>query len=315
MTLPSKRTDPILRITLTLVEYPILSDRIREEMRRELYTQGIINHQDFEEVVREQAIRSQDREGLSRPLEEEPSTVWETRLRRVREHLTDFYFATNLPYELFEKIVIEALAKRKTEAEAEISFNAELAPKYILFEQARAILAMPPDEQEKHLATLSEIKVVLIRAMISDQLEYVGIAKDWFTFDDLQNILRHKIGYGKIGGKAAGMLLAMAILRSLGDEEIIRSIDEPDSYFLGADLMYSFMILNGLMKWNRQKYKTEDEIRRDYPIILEEYQAGEFPKDILDRLTKMISDLKGKPLIVRSSSQLEDNLGPLCRKI
>ena len=31
---------------------------------------------------------------------------------RVRNHLTDFYFAYNLPYELFESIVVEALTER-----------------------------------------------------------------------------------------------------------------------------------------------------------------------------------------------------------
>ena len=71
---------------------------------------------------------------------------------------------------------------------------------------------MSPKDQEKNQAILEEIKVVLIRAMISDQLEYVSIAKDWFSIEALEKILKHKIGYGKIGGKSAGMLLAQAIL-------------------------------------------------------------------------------------------------------
>ena len=309
MTLPSRRTDPILRITLTLSEYPILSDKIREDMRTYLYDQGVITELDFEEVIREQAIRSQEREGLSNPFGEEAATVWDTRVRRVRAHLTDFYFATNLPYELFEQIILKVLAKRTEGDEVSVSFSPELSPKYMLFEQARAILNMPPEEQKQHEATLEEIRVVLIRAMISDQLEYVTIAKDWLTIDDLQNILRHKIGYGRIGGKAAGMLLAAAILRSVGGDEINAGLDVPESYFLGSDLMYTYMTRNGLMKWNRQKYKTEDEMREQYPGICEEYLAGDFPHDILKRLREVMESLQGKPLIVRSSSQLEDNFG------
>lgn len=309
MTLPSRGTDPILRISLTLAEYPILSDRIREDMRTEIFKLGVISPRDFEEIVREQAIRSQEREGLQDPYGEEPATVWDTRVHRVRETLTDFYFATNMPYELFEKLVRGALSKRSAGGDVSLSFSPELSPKYMLFEQARAILRMSPSEQEKHQSILEEIKVVLIRAMISDQLEYVTIAKDWFSVDALEGILKHKIGYGKIGGKAAGMLLAEAILRARGDEEIRECLHIPASYFLGADLMYTFMNRNGLMKWNRQKYKNEEEIRADYPTILEEYLAGEFPRDILDRLREMLDHMQGKPLIVRSSSQLEDNFG------
>ena len=86
----------------------------------------------------------------------------------------------------------------------------------MLFEQAMSIEKMPPDERAKHEARLQEIKVVLIRTMISDQLAYVKIAKDWFTIADLNEIRAHKIGQGKIGGKSAGMLLAARILMEDG---------------------------------------------------------------------------------------------------
>ena len=71
----------------------------------------------------------------------------------------------------------------------------------MLFEQAMAIEKMPPEERAQAEARLQEIKVVLIRTMISDQLAYVNIAKDWFTIADLSEIRRRKIGQGKIGGK------------------------------------------------------------------------------------------------------------------
>ena len=41
----------------------------------------------------------------------------------------------------------------------------------------------------------------------------------------------------------------------------------PESYYLGADLTYTFMALNSLMHWGDQKYKLEDQIRADYPKI------------------------------------------------
>ena len=66
-------------------------------------------------------------------------------------------------------------------------------------------------------ARLKESKVVLIRTLISDQLRYINIAKEWFTLADLAEIRRRKIGGGRIGGKAAGMLLATRILNEIAD--------------------------------------------------------------------------------------------------
>ena len=74
---------------------------------------------------------------------------------------------------------------------------------------------------------LREIKVVLIRTLISDQLAYVNIAKDWFTIADLREIRQRKIGGGKIGGKAAGMLLAQRILDEVASEEIRQHLHHP----------------------------------------------------------------------------------------
>ena len=179
---------------------------------------------------------------MRNPFAEEPAEMWELRLTRVRDHLTDFYFAYNLPYELFEQLVREALTERGAEGkEALVSFNPELAPQSMLFEQAMAIEHMPPEKRAQADARLREIKVVLIRTLISDQLAYVNIAKDWFTISDLNHIRERKVGQGKIGGKSAGMLLAARILIEAGDDDIRSSLRIPDSYFIGADMTYEFM--------------------------------------------------------------------------
>jgi len=75
------------------------------------------------------------------------------------------------------------------------------------------------------------------------------IAKDWFTVSDLHEIRNRKLGTGKIGGKAAGMLLAARILNEVGDDDIRQAVRIPESHFIGADMMYTFMALNGLMHW------------------------------------------------------------------
>ena len=315
MTLPAAPSDRTLQIYLSLAQYPVLSNHIRARMRRELFNRGIITPQAFEAEVREKAIRSQAIEGLHDPFSEEPPDIWELRLSRVRDHLTDFYFAYNLPFSLFDQTVRATLSERGASAEdPRISFNPELAPQNMLFEQAAAIEKMdlqelPDDQRTIYEARLKEIKVVLIRTLISDQLAYVKIAKDWFTISDLNEIRSHKIGQGKIGGKSAGMLLAARILVEDGDDRIRSCLRIPESYFLGADLTYTFMALNGLMHWGDQKYKLEEQIRSDYPKIRDEFQKGDFPPDILERFRELLAKVDGSPLIVRSSSLLEDNFG------
>jgi hypothetical protein len=309
MTFPLPSSDNILNIYLTLSQYPILGHRIRSRMRKELFDRGIISQEDFETEARQKAIESQAREGLQNPYGEESSEVWEKRLSRIRNSLTDFYFAYNLPFTVFERIIREILTERGRADLDFVWFNPELAPHDMLFEQAEMIARMPEEERAKYRPRLQEIKVVLIRTMVSDQLKYISIARQWFRVADLVEIRKRKIGGGKIGGKAAGMLLALRILRETAPPELRDSFRIPESFFLGSDVFYNFMSFNGLMHWNDQKYKSEEQIRADYPIIVAEFSKGQFPPEILERLRELVRNADKTPLIVRSSSLLEDNFG------
>ncbi len=168
---------------------------------------------------------------------------------------------------------------------------------------------LPPADRKPMEARLREIKVVLIRNMISDQLRYINIARDWFTISDLMEVRLHKIGHGRIGGKAAGMLLAARILKGCSKEDVRNCTRTPKSYYLGADLMYTFISMNNLIHWNDQKYKPEDEMRRDYPKIIEDYDSSQFPPGVIQRLETLLTSVGQQPLIVRSSSLLEDSFG------
>ncbi|NOH01123.1 MAG: hypothetical protein HND47_03680 [Chloroflexi bacterium] len=311
MTFPGNSADNAIKILLALSQYPILSRRIRHYMRKALFARGIITKSAFDAEARQKAIESQAREGLHNPYEEERSDVWEERLLRVRDSLTDFYFAYNLPYSEFENIVRRMLAERgRAEADLEfIWFNPELAPQDMLFEQAEMIEAMPPREREKYEARLQELKAVLIRTMISDQLKYIKIARQWFKVEDLRDIRMRKIGGGKIGGKAAGMLLAMRVLRETAPPEIRDRFRLPVSYYLGSDVFYNFLTFNELVHWNDQKYKTEDQMRADYPKLCRDFSRGQFPAEIIENLDHVLMGVRDRPLIVRSSSLLEDNFG------
>jgi len=310
MTLPPSATDRLLSIYLVLSQYPILSTTVRDLMRQELFNRGFIDPHEFEQEVIRKAIQSQEREGLQEPQIEEAPEVWEQRKVLIRDQLTDFYFSNHLSFELIEELIERVLTERGvTSQDALFSFNPEVAPQDLLFHHGMMIEKMSPEARKPLEHRLREIKVVLIRNMISDQLRYINIARDWFTIADLSDVRLHKIGHGRIGGKAAGMLLAARILKDHPRAEIRENIRTPKSYYMGSDLLYTFISVNNLHHWNDQKYKAEEEMRRDYPKILEDYDRSEFPPGIIDRLKTLLVTVENQPLIVRSSSLLEDNFG------
>jgi len=188
-------------------------------------------------------------------------------------------------------------------------FDLELMPESRLLEHAAAIESASSDERGPLEHHLTELKVTLIRRIISDQLKYINIAKHWFTIADLADIYKRRIGLGRIGGKSAGMLLAACILNKVAEPDLKSFVLIPESYFIGSDLMYVFMAMNGLMHWSDQKYKPEDQIHNEYLQVYEEIQAGEFPPEVLIELKSILNKIGAHPLIVRSSSQLEDNFG------
>ncbi|MEJ2150883.1 MAG: PEP/pyruvate-binding domain-containing protein, partial [Chloroflexota bacterium] len=271
-------------IYLELAQYPILARKIRERMRRELFAKGIISVETFEEEVKEKAIHSQQVEGMTDPFAEEPVHVWNERLSVIRDQLTDFYFAYN--------------------------FHPELAPWDLLFAQGEEYESLPPAERAKVEHHLREIIVVLIKGMISDHLEFVGVAKELFRIQDLKEIRRRRIGRGKIGGKSAGMLLAKRILdraAAEGDPGLSAHIRIPESYFVGADVFYDFLAINGFNRYMNQKYRPGDVIEAEYRAILSTYMDGTFPDEIVYSLKGLLDEVGNAPLIVRSSSLLEDN--------
>jgi len=312
-TRPLRSVTPAIDIYIKLAQYPILCDKIRVMMRQELFRRGIISQTEFEQLVRTRAIESQRREGLHDPYGQEESGIWQRRKDRVRDFLTDAYFADNLGSGLLTQLIEAALNDQPAPTRhIELTFNPEIAPWELLFRQGEIYEAMPQPEQEKVNHHLQEIKVVLIKRLISDQLPFIGVAKNAFTIADLRHIYRNRIGSGKIGGKAAGMLLARRILQQQDPElgpDISPWVDIPDSYFIGTEVIYDFRLMNRLDHFMNQKYRPLDEIRDMYPKIVAAHMEGEFPENVVDQLREVLSHLGSRPIVVRSSSLLEDSFG------
>lgn len=301
---------PTIDIYIRLAQYPILADKIRERMRRELFNRGIVRPEQFEQEIRELSINSQRREGLGDPFFEEDSHTWQLRQERIRDFHTDAYFGNNLGIARLDVLIEEVLnSQSATSSLTPISFNPELAPWEMLFQQGEIYERMAPADLERNAHHLEEIKVVLIKRLMSDQLPFIGVAKRVLTIKDLRRIHDGLIGTGKIGGKAAGTVLAWRILQPVEEIFGAGTINIPDSFFIGTDVIYEFLLMNRLEDFMNQKYLPVHEIRTGYPRIVEAFLAADLPEAVVTQIREVVQSLGNAPLVVRSSSLLEDNFG------
>ena len=300
-----------LRIYLELREYPILCDDIRKRMREEIFRRGIVQPEAFDEEVRRKAKASQKREHPSDPNYRDLDELWELRVTRTRERLTDFYFAHNVPHSAFRAIVADVLGARNKH-DVLLSFNPELAPWDMLFEQAHEFETAQASLKSQTQHHLQEIIAVLTKGMLSDQLTFVGLARRFFKVEDLKDIADRRIGRGKIGGKAAGMRLAWRVIQTpVPDEPIALGprVVIPQSWYIASDLYYEFIEENDFYGFLNQKYKDLDVIRAEYPAYRSRYENATLPRHVIQRLSDVLEQAGDGPLIVRSSSLLEDNFG------
>ena len=128
-----------------------------------------------------------------------------------------------------------------------------------------------------------------------------------FNPEDYFAVRDHMIGTGMIGGKACGMLLARSIIRNR-EPDIADYLEPHDSFYVGSDLYYTYIVDNGL--WDlRIKQRTEE----GYFTLAEEFakkiMEGEFAPAMREQFIRIIKYYGQDPYIIRSSSILEDGFG------
>ncbi|OGV65383.1 MAG: hypothetical protein A3K19_11125 [Lentisphaerae bacterium RIFOXYB12_FULL_65_16] len=147
----------------------------------------------------------------------------------------------------------------------------------------------------------------LLRMLISHDEPVLQLAQKYFTLKDLLNIRKRMIGTGLIGGKSVGMLLARAILRKT-DARWDDIMEVHDSFYVGADVFYTYLVQNGCW-WMIQKHKNSQQLDDETETARRRILAGEFPDYIVKQFADMLDYFGQSPIIVRSSSLLEDNFG------
>lgn len=163
----------------------------------------------------------------------------------------------------------------------------------------RAGEAMPKD--------IGKISQRLLRMIVSRDERVLRLAEKYFSLEDLLHIGRHMIGTGLIGGKSVGMLLARAILKK-EDARWEDLLEVHDSFFIGSDVFYTFLVQNGCW-WKRQDEQDLNTILSVAQIARQRILTGNFPDYVVKQLTDMLDYFGQSPIIVRSSSLLEDNFG------
>ncbi len=158
------------------------------------------------------------------------------------------------------------------------------------------------------------IKASLTRRLLSDQLDLINIAKDFVKIHDFARLINKMIypqrSQGKIGGKGMGLYIAHKILRKASaDNELLKNIRTPKSWYIASDALMEFLHYNNLEEVIEQKYKSKDQIRQEYPAIIQLFKNSNFRPEIMKQLAGALEVFGDSPLIVRSSSLLEDRLG------
>ena len=95
------------------------------------------------------------------------------------------------------------------------------------------------------------LKQELGRMLIGHHPVFNRLADRYFKLEDLIAIRNRLIGAGRIGGKAAGMLLAQRILLTKKDEtgiDFAERLDGHDSFYIGSDVFFTFLVNNDLFR-------------------------------------------------------------------
>jgi len=144
--------------------------------------------------------------------------------------------------------------------------------------------------------------------MISREPRMSRLVRENFTLENLLDIKSRLIGSGFIGGKTVGMLLARKILQRDTAEDWGSVLEQHDSFYIGADVFYSYLVNNNCWKLRMQQ-KTPEGYFSAAPVLAEEILNGTFPDDIREQFLQIIEYFGQSPIIVRSSSLLEDAFG------
>jgi len=186
------------------------------------------------------------------------------------------------------------------------------APFAEVVEAVKKYLRLFSPEKLRSVDEIIGLRVGLIDRFLSSNLTYINIAKRYITIRKMDEILDRSIGpsngNGKFGGKSAGVILARQILIDKKEENpLFDNVYTPRSRFLTSDALFDFLHYNTLEEFVFLKYHSLDEIKQAYSFLEYVFKHSFFPPESVQALKMILEDFEGYPIIVRSSSLLEDS--------
>ena len=143
--------------------------------------------------------------------------------------------------------------------------------------------------------------------MMTKDEKMLSKIKEYFTFEDYITIYDRRVGSGLVGGKTCGMLLARKIIEK-DRPDIYNNFEPDDSFYIGSDLFYTYIVTNDL--WDlRVKQRTQEGYYKYGKELEEALKNGSFPEGIKKEFIRILDYFGQNPIIVRSSSFLEDGYG------
>ncbi len=170
------------------------------------------------------------------------------------------------------------------------------------------------DARELSPATHLGLKAALVRRLLTDHLDFINVCRRCTEIEDFYDTVRHTIllpnSHGRLGGKSSGLFLAERIVRRAAESsDLLKNIRVPKTWYLPSDGILQFLALNNLDDVYNWKYRDIGEIRQEYPHIQQVFKSSRFPAAFVQGLSSALDDCGDRPLIVRSSSLLEDRAG------
>jgi hypothetical protein len=148
----------------------------------------------------------------------------------------------------------------------------------------------------------------LLQMMIGRDEKILTLAKKYLSIEDLLKVKTRLIGSGFIGGKAVGLLLARGILESDFKKDWSLLLEPHDSFYIGSDVYYTYLVENGCWQL-RQEQKKPEKYFSAAVQLKEKLAGGIFPEMVREQFIEMLEYFGQSPIIVRSSSLLEDGFG------
>jgi hypothetical protein len=169
-------------------------------------------------------------------------------------------------------------------------------------------------DEELSRSILMTLRVSLVRRFFTDDLEFINTAKNYIQIGDFYELVHHLVSppnsHGKLGGKSSGLFLAAHIVKKSAEyADALTSVKVPKTWYITSDGLMDFVEYNHLEDVYNRKYLEVDQIRREYPHIVQVFKNSHFPPEVMKGLSLALDDFDGRPLIVRSSSLLEDRMG------